>query len=156
MHRSKHALKFRAMNFRPAAPERQPKSGRGEIRAMPGRCRDKSVHRSKHAMKFRATCLRRAAPERQPKSSRGENPGNTRAGAARNSCTEARPRRSFGQRVYAEPRRSDNRNQAAAKTRVTPGQVPREIHAPKQGRDDVSGNVFKSGRAGATTEIKPR
>ena len=85
------------------------------------------MHRSKAATKFRATCLRRAAPERQPKSGRGENPGNARAGAARNSCTEARPRRSFGQRVYAEPRRSDNRNQVAVKIRARPGQVPREI-----------------------------
>ena len=149
-------MKFRAMNFRPAESKRQLKSSRGEIRAMPGCCRDKFMHRSKHALKFRATCLRRAAPERQPKSSRGENPGNARAGAARNSCTEARPRRSFGQRVYAEPRRSDNRNQAAAKTRATPEQVPREIHAPKQGRDEVSGNEFSHGRAGATTEIRPR
>ena len=107
-------------------------------------------------MKFRAMNPHSSAPERQPKSSRGENPGNARAGAARNSCTEARPRRSFGQRVYARPHRSDNRNQAAVKIRAMPGQVPREIHAPKQVRDEVSCNVFTPGRTGATTEIRTR
>jgi len=64
-------------------------------------------------MKFRAMSFRTAAPKRQPKSGRGE-------------------------------------------IRAMPGQVSRQIHAPKQGRDEVSGNEFPPSRAEATTEIKSR
>jgi len=37
-----------------------------------------------------------------------------------------------------------------------PGRLPRQIHAPKEGRVEVSGNEFQSGRAEATTESKAR
>ena len=64
-------------------------------------------------MKFRAMYLIPASPKRQPKSGRGE-------------------------------------------IRAMPGQVPRQICAPKQARAEVSGNVFTPGRTEATTEIKSR
>jgi len=37
-----------------------------------------------------------------------------------------------------------------------PGRLPRQIHAPKEGRVEVSGNGFQSGRAWLTTEGKAR
>ncbi len=107
------AVKFRAMIFCPAAPERQPKARRGEVsgndflsgrvratteskarrktRQRPGGRRDKSMHRRKAALRFRAMIFCLAAPGRQPKARRGEKPGNARAAAATNPCTEGKP-----------------------------------------------------------------
>jgi len=113
MYRGKHAMKFRAMNFRPAAPERQPKSSRGEN---PGNAR--VLPRQIHA----------------PKQARAEVSGNEFPTGRAGATTEIRTRRNTG----------------------NAGQVPRQICAPKQARAEVSGNVFTPSRAGATTEIKSR
>ena len=42
------------------------------------------------------------------------------------------------------------------KKRATPGRLPRQIHAPKYGRDKVPGNDFQPVRAGASSDFLSR
>ena len=129
-------MKTRATSRRVPRQIYAPKQGRGEVSGNEILfCRAGATTESRAAVKFQAMGFCSAAPERQPK-----------AGAWR----------SFGQCFSLWLRRSDNRKQGAAKTRATSGRVPRQIHAPKQGRGEVPGNEILFCRVGATTESMTR